>query len=153
MTNSTNGDWLSGSWKQLGNDQLSGAKPSLEKVDKLADELCSEYDNFGFRKWYCKVINDYGIERVTAWQENSRSGATPAKLFSYYVKQAREEKTNFDEATNTESQVNQDEVYEPTDYDLTDEGIKKGMDEAWEKLNRNEPTIEPKAIPWLKDDD
>jgi len=152
MTNRTNGNWLSGNREQLANDQLTSTKPSLEKVDMLADELCSEYDNLGFRKWYCKVINDFGIERVVAWQENSRSGSTPAKLFSYYVKQAREEAT-IEETVNKESQVKQDEVYEPTDYDLTDEGIKLGLDEAWDKMERNETSSEPKAIPWLKDED
>lgn len=40
------------------------SKPTLQEIDDLAHELCNEYSNHGFYRWYCKVINVLGIERV-----------------------------------------------------------------------------------------
>lgn len=39
-------------------------KPTLQDVDDLATALCVEYENHNFYKWYCKVINTLGIQRV-----------------------------------------------------------------------------------------
>lgn len=61
----------------------------IDAVDKLADELVSEYNNAGFRKWYCGVINDFGFSKVNEWQVRSREGKEPSKLFSRFVKDAR----------------------------------------------------------------
>lgn len=77
---------------QLRNDSSVNVikrKLSINAVDKLADELVSEYNNPDFRKWYCGVINDFGFSKVNEWRVRSKEGRTPSKLFSRFVKDAR----------------------------------------------------------------
>lgn len=62
---------------------------SIDAVDKLADEIVFEYNNSGFRKWYCGVINDFGFSKVNEWRIRSREGKEPSRLFSKFVKDAR----------------------------------------------------------------
>jgi len=64
----------------------------IDAVDKLADEIVSEYNNSDFRKWYCGVINDFGFSKVNEWQARSREGKEPSRLFSRFVKDARQYK-------------------------------------------------------------
>lgn len=45
------------------NSQLA-RKQTLQDIDDLATALCIEYANHAFYKWYCKVINVLGIQRV-----------------------------------------------------------------------------------------
>lgn len=37
---------------------------TMQQKDDLAAELCTEYANYKFYKWYCKVINALGVRRV-----------------------------------------------------------------------------------------
>ena len=78
--------------KQLPDDN-SSSKPSkqlpIDAVDKLADELVTEYSNPVFRQWYCGVIYQYGFAKVAEWRKRAEEGKEPAKLFSKYVKDAR----------------------------------------------------------------
>lgn len=39
-------------------------RPTLQDIDELANALCVEYSNHEFYKWYCKVINVLGMQRV-----------------------------------------------------------------------------------------
>lgn len=39
-------------------------RPTLQDIDELANALCVEYTNHAFYKWYCKVINILGVQRV-----------------------------------------------------------------------------------------
>lgn len=64
-------------------------KLAINVVDKIADELSSEYNNLRFRNWYCGVIYQFGPSKVHEWQVRAKEGDTPAKLFSKYVKDAR----------------------------------------------------------------
>jgi hypothetical protein len=57
-------------------------------VDRLANELVAEYSNPKYRVWYCKVIYEFGVERVLEWRNRALEGREPAKLFSKYVKDA-----------------------------------------------------------------
>jgi len=71
----------------------------IDAVDKVADELVSEYSNSGFRQWYCGVIYEFGFDKVHEWKRRASEGREPAKLFSKYVKDARSYKSlkgNFD---------------------------------------------------------
>lgn len=61
----------------------------IEAVDKLADELVSEYSNPKFRQWYCGVIYQFGFAQISEWRRRALEGREPAKLFSKYVKDAR----------------------------------------------------------------
>jgi hypothetical protein len=63
-------------------------RPEMVIVDSLVDELVKEYDNPGFRRWYCGVIYEFGLDRVGEWRRRASDGKTPARLFSAYVKQA-----------------------------------------------------------------
>lgn len=62
---------------------------SIDAVDKLADELVTDYNNVQFRQWYCGVIYQYGYAQVSEWRNRAKEGREPAKLFSKYVKDAR----------------------------------------------------------------
>ena len=64
-------------------------KPLISVVDAIADELVAEYSNPDYRRWYCGVINRYGLAKVDEWRRRASEGKEPAKLFSLYVKQAQ----------------------------------------------------------------
>jgi hypothetical protein len=79
----------------IGN-QAEGNSRKVEKlelpigaVDKVRDELVSEYRNPDFKAWYCGVIYEFGFEKVEEWRRRASEGKEPAKLFSMYVKHAR----------------------------------------------------------------
>lgn len=64
-------------------------QPPINAVDRIADSLVKEYANPGFRRWYCGIIYEFGIQQVFEWQSRAKEGKEPAKLFSAYVKEAR----------------------------------------------------------------
>ncbi len=57
-------------------------KPSMIEVDELADHLCSLYDNSSYRKWYCRVIYELGVNRVKTLVAMCSDAKEPAKLFT-----------------------------------------------------------------------
>ncbi len=60
----------------------------IESVDRLADELASEYSNIKYRAWYCKVIYEFGVQQILEWRSRASEGRDPARLFSKYAKDA-----------------------------------------------------------------
>lgn len=60
-------------------------RPPISKVDELAKELCKEYDNFAFFKWYCLVINTLGIDRVNEIRARCDDAKNKGQLFSRYA--------------------------------------------------------------------
>jgi hypothetical protein len=84
-TNSTDND----------NWQL-GKKPTITQVDRLAKELCLEYDNLGFFRWYCRVINVLGVSRVKEIQARFSDTEGKAKLFSQLANEEVESKLGRD---------------------------------------------------------
>jgi hypothetical protein len=64
-------------------------KPRLSDVDELADLLVESYGNSDYRQWYCKVIYEFGVQRVLEWYKRAESGREPGKVFTTYVNQAR----------------------------------------------------------------
>ncbi len=70
------------------NKGIAFNKIPLAQVDKLADELVKEFNNPEFRSWYCGVINRFGISKILEWQNRSRTGKNPGRLFTTYVNQA-----------------------------------------------------------------
>lgn len=75
---------------RTGNDnwQLGKDLPASD-VDAKADELVSEFHNPTFRKWYCQVIYDIGLDKVDEICAKARDGDEPGKLFSHYANQQR----------------------------------------------------------------
>lgn len=73
------------------NSQLNNGMP-FSVVDSLANELCSEYGNAKFYKWYCKVINVLGVERVLALRGMCSDAKQPGQLFSRRANQELKEK-------------------------------------------------------------
>lgn len=63
-------------------------KPTLIEVDSLANEICTEYSNHDFYRWYCKVINVLGVRRVNEIRSMYRDARQARHLFS---KRASEE--------------------------------------------------------------
>ncbi len=57
-------------------------KPTLQDVDELANTLCIEYANHAFYKWYCKVINVLGIQRVNEIRAMYSDTRQASHLFS-----------------------------------------------------------------------
>lgn len=57
-------------------------KPTLQDVDELANALCIEYANHAFYKWYCKVINVLGIQRVSEIRAMYSDTRQASHLFS-----------------------------------------------------------------------
>ena len=76
----------------------SSSKPikqlPIDAVDKVADELVAEYNNPGYRRWYCGVIYQYGFAQVEEWRKRAVEGRDPARLFSKHVKDARTYKSS-----------------------------------------------------------
>lgn len=71
---------------QIANDEWQlNRKPPISKVDELAKELCQEYDNFAFFKWYCLVINTLGIDRVNQIRARCSDAKNKGQLFSRYA--------------------------------------------------------------------
>lgn len=69
-------------------NKLPSKQPPIGQVDELADKLVADYDNPGYRRWYCGVINKFGIAKVYEWQRRAQEGDNPGKLFTAYVNQA-----------------------------------------------------------------
>lgn len=57
-------------------------KASLQDIDELANTLCTEYANHEFYKWYCKVINILGIQRVNEIRAMYSDTRQASHLFS-----------------------------------------------------------------------
>lgn len=81
----------------LNNSQLSKTRSVEPKpphvpaylADELSLELCAEYGNYEYRKWYLKVIYTYGISQIVDWKKRASDGKCPGKLFSTYIKEAK----------------------------------------------------------------
>lgn len=116
-------------------------KPTVEGVDLLADELAAEYSNVAYRAWYCRIIYQFGIDRVRYWQLRASSGDHPGKLFGYYVREAQsnkpEQPSHEDAGAVAKSGV--DTVYQPTDEKMTPEGIDQLLTEALGRFNIQDP--------------
>lgn len=70
-------------------DKPSFKQPPIDAVDRIVDALVREYDNPGFRRWYCGVVYEFGPAQFEEWRRRASEGKEPAKLFSKYVKEAR----------------------------------------------------------------
>lgn len=57
-------------------------KPTLQEIDELAAELCKEYQNYPFYRWYCRVINVLGIKRVNTIRSMYKDTRQAKHLFS-----------------------------------------------------------------------
>lgn len=82
--------------------QLNG-KPPIVEVDKLAKELCQEYDNYGFYRWYCLVINTLGVERVRQIQARCSDATDKGALFSRYASEEAKKKVGIDKVEHLKS--------------------------------------------------
>lgn len=135
---------------ELDKNQLPVKQIPIEEVDSLADELVSLYHNPAFRQWYCGVIYEFGINQVVTWQRRAEKADEPAKLFSYYVKQARRGKA---QNSNIKSSADSgtDTVYTPSDEELTDEALSHSLDNVHIEDVRG-MAAPGKAVPWLDED-
>lgn len=115
----------------LADDQSSDKQLPIERVDSLADELAADYDNPGFRVWYCGVIYEFGFKQVAEWRRKAASGRTPGGLFGYYVKQARAKKAASGSQQPKPTGFVADKPYTPTDYEMehVDETVGEAIDQ------------------------
>lgn len=63
------------------NWQLEEKLP-ISMVDNLANDLCKEYENRKYFRWYCLVINILGFDRIREIQARCKDSKYPAQLFS-----------------------------------------------------------------------
>jgi hypothetical protein len=117
----------------LGNNRLPLIQIPIEQVDDLADELVEEYSNPDYRKWYCGIIYEFGVERVKKWRHRASTGNSPGSLFSTYVTQARgtagpnESVGKSETPKGPERPLNAAEAQARADY----EAIKRGLSDAF----------------------
>jgi len=71
-----------------GGKDTSIKQPPIGQVDEMADKLVTDFDNPGYRRWYCGVINKFGVAKVYEWHRRAQEGNNPGKLFTTYVNQA-----------------------------------------------------------------
>jgi len=82
---------------QIANDKWQmGKKPSITEVDFLAKELCLEYDNLAFFRWYCLVINILGLNRVREIQSRCSDSPKKGLLFSRIASEEAKNKVGLD---------------------------------------------------------
>jgi hypothetical protein len=140
-----------------GDSQLPDRQLPTEEVDKLADELVTEYSNPKFRKWYCSVIYEFGFERVAEWRRKAATGHTPGGLFGHYVKQARliadDNAAGPGPEPSLDTGFTPDIIY-PVRGDETDEELSRNIDEtlriedvnldmsAWDEATGNSPGVD-----------
>lgn len=75
---------------EIGNDNWQlGKKTPIARVDALAEELVTQFDNRPYLKWYCVAIYDLGEERVRQIMGRVSDARLPGKLFTHYVNQER----------------------------------------------------------------
>lgn len=72
------------------NNLNNNCQLSIGEVDTLADELVTLYNNLDFKPWYCRVIYEFGAAQVMEWRNRAADGNYPGRLFSKYVKEARQ---------------------------------------------------------------
>lgn len=136
----SNGYLVNENWdKGEGKSQLPVKRLPIEEVDRLADELVAEYSNSEFRKWYCALINQHGIERVMYWRGKAASGNNPARLFSFYAKQAGDAKQRMAVATPT---ITQSAASIDLNASLSDEELEAMMDATLE-ADKSNPWVAP----------
>jgi hypothetical protein len=172
MTSESNGLTGNGELEQVadGNNQLPIRQLPIEAVDALADELVAEYNNPGFRVWYCGVIYQFGFEQVAKWRLKAANGRTPGGLFGHYVKQVRATVTENAAAHKQEQPQSSGVVSNTADSvsgDETDEELSKNIDQtlremeqsvdisAWDNATDGRTAADStsgKAIPWMNED-
>ena len=90
---------------QIANDNWQlDRKPSITDVDALAKELCAEYDNFAFFRWYCLVINILGLERISTIRARCSDAPNKGHLFSRIASEEAKKKVGIDRYKQLKSQ-------------------------------------------------
>lgn len=75
---------------EIGSDKWQlGKKTPIARVDALAEELVTTFDNRAYIKWYYVAIYDLGEERIRQILGRVSDARFPGKLFTVYVNQER----------------------------------------------------------------
>jgi hypothetical protein len=75
---------------EIGNNNWQlGKKTPIARVDALAEELVTLFDNRAYIKWYYVAIYDLGEERIRQILGRVSDARFPGKLFTHYVNQVR----------------------------------------------------------------
>lgn len=82
----------------------------MKEVDDLALELCTQFNNHKYFRWYCSVIWKLGADRIQELRARVQDAKLPSRLFTKYVK---EELTRL-EARERMRGLNAEEKDEPT---------------------------------------
>lgn len=73
---------------QIGNDNHElNHKPTIQEVDNLAAELCRQFNNHGYFRWYCSAIWKLGIPRVQEIKGRVSDAKMPGHLFTKFLRE------------------------------------------------------------------
>jgi len=62
-------------------------RPSIKEVDDLAMELCQEFNNHDFFRWYCSAIWKLGIGRILEIRGRVSDAKMPGHLFTKLMRE------------------------------------------------------------------
>jgi hypothetical protein len=62
-------------------------RPTVQQVDDLAHELCTNLSNHDYFKWYCAAIWKLGEHRVRELSARVRDAKDPARLLTKLIKE------------------------------------------------------------------
>jgi hypothetical protein len=69
-------------------------KPEKEVVDLLAEQISDSFGTDKYRKWYCKLIYEFGVDQIHEWLDKASYYRNPEKVFAVLGWQALERKKN-----------------------------------------------------------
>lgn len=68
---------------EIGNENSElNKRPTVQQVDDLAGELCNQFSNHEYFKWYCSAIWKLGENRVRELKGRVSDAKDPARLFT-----------------------------------------------------------------------
>lgn len=62
-------------------------KPTIKEVDDLAMELCQQFHNHEFFRWYCSAIWKLGITRILEIRGRVSDAKMPGHLFTKLLRE------------------------------------------------------------------
>ena len=60
-------------------------KCTMKEVDSLAAELCVQFSNHKYFRWYCSIIWKLGIDRIQELRGRVKDAKLPSRLFTMYA--------------------------------------------------------------------
>ena len=73
---------------EIGNENSElNRRPTVQQVDDLARQLCNEFSNHEYFKWYCAAVWKLGENRVHELKARVSDAKDPARLFTKLLRE------------------------------------------------------------------